>query len=76
MLCKDCEHFKITAKPMMPYDSGHAHCKKYNLYVDFIDKRKFKDIPVICIFLKILYSFVKRMEKLGSKLCGAGLVCR
>lgn len=42
MLCKDCEHFKITAKPMMPYDSGHAHCRKYDLYVDFIDKRKFK----------------------------------
>ena len=40
MLCKDCEHFKITAKPMMPYDSGHAHCKKYVLYVDFIDKWK------------------------------------
>lgn len=42
MLCKDCEHFKITDKPMMPFDCGHAHCEKYDLEVPFIDKRKFK----------------------------------
>ena len=41
-LCKDCEHFKIRQQPIKGFDWGLAECTKYNLVVDFADKRKFK----------------------------------
>lgn len=47
MKCKECEFFKITSQPMMPYDSGHALCKKYNLVCDFNSQRKINRL--ICV---------------------------
>lgn len=41
-LCKDCEHFKIMQQPIKGFDWGMAECTKYNLVVDFADRRKFK----------------------------------
>lgn len=41
-LCKDCEHFKIRQQPIKGFDWGMAECTKYNLVVDFADRRKFK----------------------------------
>lgn len=41
-LCRDCEHFKIVSQPIKGLEMGEAKCTKYNLVVDFIDKRKFK----------------------------------
>ena len=41
-LCRDCEHFKIRQQPIKGFDWGMAECTKYNLVVDFADKRKFK----------------------------------
>lgn len=41
-LCKDCEHFKIRQQPIKGFDWGMAECTKYDLVVDFADKRKFK----------------------------------
>lgn len=41
-LCKDCEYFKIRQQPIKGFDWGMAECTKYDLVVDFADKRKFK----------------------------------
>lgn len=41
-LCKDCEHFKIMQQPIKGFDWGMAECTKYDLVVDFADRRKFK----------------------------------
>ena len=42
MLCKDCEHFEIAYEPIKHWDMGLARCNKYNLVLDFLDRRKFK----------------------------------
>lgn len=41
-LCKDCKHFKIMQQPIKGFDWGMAECTKYDLVVDFADRRKFK----------------------------------
>ena len=46
-LCKNCECFKIMQQPIRGFDWGMAKCTKYNLVVDFADKRKFKWLSCI-----------------------------
>ena len=41
-LCKDCENFRIRQQPIQGYDWGIAECTKYDLFVYFVDKRKFR----------------------------------
>lgn len=45
-LCKDCEHFEIISEPYkyIGYhtECGEAHCKKHDLYVDYLSRKKFE----------------------------------
>ena len=47
MKCKDCPYFKIAYEPMMPFDMGLAVCTKYDLEVDFADRRKINRL--VCV---------------------------
>lgn len=38
--CKDCPHFHLGYKPMMPYETGVARCDKHNLIVEYADMHK------------------------------------
>lgn len=47
MLCKDCEHFKITCQYENEYNWGEAICEKYNLITDFRSKKKFETLKCV-----------------------------
>lgn len=51
MKCRDCEHFHIRMNPWKSdgvcWDMGLAECRKHNLVVDFLDKRKLNKLTCV-----------------------------
>lgn len=47
MNCINCEHFKVLYPPMGKYESGRAACKKYDLIVDFLSRRKLNRLTCV-----------------------------
>lgn len=65
MKCKDCHHFKIICNPIKHgteiWDFGRAKCEKYDLIVDFANKRKLNKLE--CLEKSSVWGAVVRVEK-------------